>query len=162
MSEKLKRDFEKAWKDYPSQDNEGYVPDRAGFKCGWFAALAHRDDELLELSKELEEQARLNGMGAEREAKLLAQLEESKKRELLLVQERDELLSKVAYLKSEKKYLTTALVKEGQINFELYKEIGRLLEVARDFGTGKMSESEIDRFLHENSDLLDDLSKGYK
>ncbi len=31
--------FKQAWLDYPSQDNEGYVPDRGGFKCGWFAAL---------------------------------------------------------------------------------------------------------------------------
>lgn len=31
--------FIKAWRDYPSQDNEGYQPDRGGFKCGWFAAL---------------------------------------------------------------------------------------------------------------------------
>ncbi len=31
--------FQKAWIDYPSQDNEGYSPDRGGFKCGWFAAL---------------------------------------------------------------------------------------------------------------------------
>jgi hypothetical protein len=26
-----------AWMDYPSQDNEGYLPDRGGFKCGWKA-----------------------------------------------------------------------------------------------------------------------------
>jgi hypothetical protein len=31
--------FKQAWLDYPSQDNEGYIPDRGGFKCGWFAAL---------------------------------------------------------------------------------------------------------------------------
>lgn len=31
--------FKQAWLDYPSQDNEGYVPDRGGFKSGWFAAL---------------------------------------------------------------------------------------------------------------------------
>jgi hypothetical protein len=30
--------FKKAWEDYPSQDNEGYRPDRGGFKCGWYAA----------------------------------------------------------------------------------------------------------------------------
>lgn len=28
-----------AWNSYPTQDNEGYVPDRGGFKSGWFAAL---------------------------------------------------------------------------------------------------------------------------
>lgn len=35
--------FKEAWKSYPSQDNEGYVPDRGGFKCGWFAALEWAD-----------------------------------------------------------------------------------------------------------------------
>lgn len=33
--------FQKTWKEYPSQDNEGYQPDRGGFKCGWFAALEY-------------------------------------------------------------------------------------------------------------------------
>lgn len=28
-------DWETVWKDYPSQDNEGFQPDRAGFKYGW-------------------------------------------------------------------------------------------------------------------------------
>ena len=32
--------FEDAWNGYPSQDNEGYLPDRAGFKCGFFAGLS--------------------------------------------------------------------------------------------------------------------------
>lgn len=31
--------FQQAWLDIPSQDNEGYVPHRGGFKSGWFAAL---------------------------------------------------------------------------------------------------------------------------
>jgi len=31
--------FKEAWDDYPSQDNEGYQPDRGGFKCGWFSAI---------------------------------------------------------------------------------------------------------------------------
>lgn len=35
--------FKKAWEEYPSQDNEGFVPDRGGFKCGWFAALRWAD-----------------------------------------------------------------------------------------------------------------------
>lgn len=30
--------FKQAWIDFPSQDNEGYLPDRAGFKAGWFSA----------------------------------------------------------------------------------------------------------------------------
>lgn len=45
--------FKKAWEDYPSQDNEGYVPDRGGFKCGWFAALQWKKENavLTELNK---------------------------------------------------------------------------------------------------------------
>lgn len=31
-------EFLRAYNDYPSQDNEGYIPDRAGFKCGFSAA----------------------------------------------------------------------------------------------------------------------------
>jgi len=31
--------FEDAWSNCPSQDNEGYLPDRGGFKTGWFSAL---------------------------------------------------------------------------------------------------------------------------
>ena len=31
--------FRSAWSNYPSQDNEGHLPDRGGFKAGWFAAL---------------------------------------------------------------------------------------------------------------------------
>jgi hypothetical protein len=31
--------FKQAWLDYPSQDNEGYVPDRGAFKAGWLSAL---------------------------------------------------------------------------------------------------------------------------
>jgi hypothetical protein len=26
-----------AWENYPSQDNEGYQPNRGGFNAGWFA-----------------------------------------------------------------------------------------------------------------------------
>jgi hypothetical protein len=43
MSSKLPKNtldaFKKAWSEYPSQDNEGYLPDRGGFKCGWYAAI---------------------------------------------------------------------------------------------------------------------------
>ena len=28
-------EFKSAWENYPSQDNEGYQPDRGGFKAGW-------------------------------------------------------------------------------------------------------------------------------
>lgn len=31
--------FKDAWTGYPTQDNEGYVPDRGGFKAGWFSAI---------------------------------------------------------------------------------------------------------------------------
>lgn len=41
--------FKKTWEDYPNQDNEGYIPDRGGYKCGFFAAweiLTERLDAL--------------------------------------------------------------------------------------------------------------------
>lgn len=30
--------FKETWLDYPSQDNEGFQPDRAGYKCGFHVA----------------------------------------------------------------------------------------------------------------------------
>lgn len=55
--------FKRAWSDYPSQDNEGFQPDRGGFKCGWFSALKYErenkprfselEDELLNKLNEL-------------------------------------------------------------------------------------------------------------
>jgi hypothetical protein len=48
----------KAYADYPSQDNEGYTPDRAGFKCGFSAAWRLKEKEMEQLRvrvKELEE-----------------------------------------------------------------------------------------------------------
>ena len=43
--------MQKAWNNYPSQDNEGYQPDRAGFKCGWSAALKWRKTQMPEEPK---------------------------------------------------------------------------------------------------------------
>lgn len=49
-----------AWLDVPSQDNEGYVPDRGGFKCGWYSAIQwmlsqgySRDDKTVALVEAL-------------------------------------------------------------------------------------------------------------
>lgn len=56
-----KQDFEafkRAWKDYPSQDNEGYRPDRGSFKCGFSAGLEHREQEIKRLREALEECAK--------------------------------------------------------------------------------------------------------
>lgn len=44
--------FKQAYDDVPTQDNEGFIPDRAGFKSGWFAALRYRDEQLAELGNE--------------------------------------------------------------------------------------------------------------
>lgn len=51
--------FKKAWSDYPTQDNEGYQPDRGGFKCGWFAALEYAKEQLAHMREadELRKQA---------------------------------------------------------------------------------------------------------
>lgn len=39
-------EFKKAYDDYPCQDNEGFWPDRAGFKCGFSAAWALLEKKL--------------------------------------------------------------------------------------------------------------------
>ena len=73
-------EFQEAFRQYPTQDNEGYIPDRGGFKCGWFAAyhyyavqdmrrirdnlrteLASAQAKIAGLEQELEESKRLNG-----------------------------------------------------------------------------------------------------
>jgi hypothetical protein len=52
MTEKDYKAFLKAYSDYPSQDNEGYVPDREGFKCGFFAGIKYKEAELKELQEQ--------------------------------------------------------------------------------------------------------------
>jgi len=37
--------FKQEWDDYPSQDNEGYQPDRGGFKAGFFSAWNIREEK---------------------------------------------------------------------------------------------------------------------
>lgn len=45
--------FKEAWINYPSQDNEGYIPDRGGFKAGWFSALEYiKQQQELEIKLE--------------------------------------------------------------------------------------------------------------
>lgn len=84
--------FLNAWAVCPSQDNSGYVPDKDGFKAGWFMALewerskAAKErlgpagytviEEARWLRKELDQQLRLNGIGSEREARLMARVGE--------------------------------------------------------------------------------------
>lgn len=54
-------EFREAWESYPSQDNEGYLPDRAGFKCGYGSAwhkqqqrIYEKDAEIAQLKSQLE------------------------------------------------------------------------------------------------------------
>lgn len=47
-------EFKKAREDYPSQDNEGYVPDRGGFKCGFMEAWRIKEKELQKYKSTLE------------------------------------------------------------------------------------------------------------
>jgi hypothetical protein len=51
----VKEKWKEAWDAYPSQDNEGYQPDRAGFKCGWYAAHDHQVDLALQYVEVIEE-----------------------------------------------------------------------------------------------------------
>lgn len=46
--------MKQAWIDYPSQDNEGFQPDRGGFKCGWFMAWNHQQKRIDQLEKRIE------------------------------------------------------------------------------------------------------------
>ena len=39
MSKTRYEAFKEAWEDYPTQDNEGFLPDRAGFKCGFMSGV---------------------------------------------------------------------------------------------------------------------------
>lgn len=43
-------EFQEAFNDYPSQDNEGFVPERGGFKCG-FSSAWHRQEERIRSEK---------------------------------------------------------------------------------------------------------------
>jgi len=36
-------EFLKALQNYPSQDNQGFIPDRGGFKCGWFSCWHYHE-----------------------------------------------------------------------------------------------------------------------
>lgn len=38
--------FLSAWENYPSQDNEGYRPDRGSFKSGFFAGVEYKKEEI--------------------------------------------------------------------------------------------------------------------
>lgn len=40
--------FKNEWSAVPSQDNEGWVPDRGGFKAGWFCLERWLKQKLLE------------------------------------------------------------------------------------------------------------------
>lgn len=45
MAESKHEAFKAAYASYPSQDNEGYQPDRAGFKAGFSAGAAWAVEE---------------------------------------------------------------------------------------------------------------------
>lgn len=42
-------EFKKAYDDFPSQDNEGYIPDRVGFKAGFSSAWKLQEARVAEL-----------------------------------------------------------------------------------------------------------------
>ncbi len=48
-------EFIKAYDEYPSQDNEGFIPDRGGFKCGFMSAWDVRQKEIDRLHLRLSE-----------------------------------------------------------------------------------------------------------
>ncbi len=46
--------MKRAYSDYPSQDNEGWVPDRGSFKAGFCVAWGTKEDELTAMRKRAE------------------------------------------------------------------------------------------------------------
>ena len=56
-------EFRKSYDSYPSQDNEGYSPDRGGFKCGFFSACDVLQPKLAACRDALIEIARVNFAG---------------------------------------------------------------------------------------------------
>lgn len=47
------KECQKAYYDVPSQDNEGYVPDRGAFKCGFRSAWHLQQQKIYKLNEEL-------------------------------------------------------------------------------------------------------------
>ena len=58
MTEAEYQAFLSAWENYPSQDNEGYQPDRGSFKSGFFAGVKYMKAENTRLREALEKIAR--------------------------------------------------------------------------------------------------------
>ena len=55
-------EFQKAYAAVPSQDNEGYVPDRGGFKTGFSAAWHLQNQKIFELEARLKDEKQLVGI----------------------------------------------------------------------------------------------------
>lgn len=68
--------FLKAYSEYPSQDNEGYVPDRGGFKAGFMVAWDYKHAEMCAalIGQEHQLGSRIEQLERERDT-LKAQLE---------------------------------------------------------------------------------------
>jgi hypothetical protein len=54
MTEADYKAFLDAYSNYPSQDNEGYTPDRGSFKAGFFAGVRYKKAELEQLQEQWE------------------------------------------------------------------------------------------------------------
>jgi hypothetical protein len=81
MTEEDYKAFLKAYSDYPSQDNEGHVPDRGSFKAGFLAALEYTKTESVRLRESLEWQNAITKALLEFQTKYV--LENKKLREAL-------------------------------------------------------------------------------
>ncbi len=58
-------EFRAAYDAVPSQDNEGYVPDRAGFKCGFSSAWHLQQQKIYVLEEELKWRRGVHGVSGE-------------------------------------------------------------------------------------------------
>lgn len=62
MSNDIHAAFKESWEDYPSQDNEGYVPDRAGYKCGFFEGARWQKEKSPEAWQSAEKDVEIIGL----------------------------------------------------------------------------------------------------
>lgn len=99
----LHRAFLSALENYPSQDNEGYHPDRAGFKCGFYSGYRYAETENAKLKAEYDD--KFKAMQAEidkRDYLLKLALEDFENLRLGVVEENDsEINHTIALIKKE-------------------------------------------------------------
>jgi hypothetical protein len=93
-----------------------------------FWSLREKDAEIERLKKEVEEQCRLNGMGAQRELKLMTEIEELKKINQALTAENKIVKAEVVKLAHHVGFLMTEIEKLKSLNLGLQARYSEALE----------------------------------